>query len=192
MITMPTHERFVTTYSHGTVDARGLPCQEIALSRQLSRIEQLPEAQRFEALCELLAAYVDQYASTSADRVALPFASGFRTLCNTLRQQRGLSSQTMETLGRFLVAWLQALMEQDAVVNVPSINHSQSSDGSEIHLAWCRCGRSLEVSCSGAMITYGATAFAVDRRLDCQEGELDLSVPALRRTIAWLVGQPDD
>jgi hypothetical protein len=192
MITMPTHERVATTASQGTMDALALRRQDSALARQLSRLEQLPEAQRFDALCELLAAHVDLHASTSDERAALPFASGFRTLCDTLRQQRDLSPQTMETLRRFLAAWLQALMEQDAVVNVPSISHHPAPDGTEINLTWRRGERSLEVTCNGASATYGATAFAADRHLDVQEGDLDLSVPALGRTIAWLVGKPVD
>jgi len=193
MITLPTHEqRLATTASQGTMDAQASQRQECALTKQLSRLEQLPEAQRFEGLCDLLTAYVDQHASTSQERAALPFASGFRTLCNTLRQQGDLSPQTMETLRRFLAAWLQALMMQDAVVNVPIISHQQSAEGTEINLTWRRTGRSLEVSFGSGSTTYGATAFTADRQLDYQEGDLDLSVSSLGRTIAWLVGKPAD
>jgi len=167
------------------------PAEE-ALVAALRRINVLPAERRYEAVFDVLAAYVDQKASTSPSPSAIPFASGFRTMHRSIQQMHDVSVQTAQTLGTFLGAWLQALMEHGVAVNAPVITHEQSGEGTAICLAWKRGDRTLEATFLGQSASYTATSFTPDRRLDYQEGDLDLSVPAIHRTVGWVVGHPAD
>lgn len=161
---------------------------DATLASALRQINALPVEQRLAAVFDALTAHFDQKAVTSLSPSAIPCASGFRTIQRSIKEVRDISVETAQSLGAFLGAWFLALVEEGIAMNAPTISHDRESGHTSMRLSWRRDDRTFEVSMLGSAVTFSATSFTEDRRLDYQEGSLDLSLPVMRRTVGWLAG----